>query len=201
MKKLILVFLAAMTFNANAALITLTTDKTEYNVGDTINVTVSLTDLIENGTQTLFSSYVTAFSFDSSVLSAVEPSLTSLTAFGPAMAPGIFPSELFAGSVSVTANMVSGSSIASPVANPFFQSGMKTVGLYTLQFIATAAGDNIDAFSFTQSDFFDAALDSTQTAAVKTARFTVSQVPAPSTGILALLGLAALVYSRKQNAK
>ncbi|BCO19556.1 hypothetical protein KUC3_24130 [Alteromonas sp. KC3] len=199
MKKLILVFLAAMTFNANAAFITLTTDKTEYNVGDTISVTVSLTGLVENGTQTFFSSYVTAFNFDSSVLSAVEPSLTSLMAFGPSMAPGIFPSELFAGSV--TGNMVSGSSIASPMANPFFQSGMTTVGLYTLQFIATAAGDNIDAFSFTQSDFFDAALGSTQTADVETARFTVSQVPAPSTGILALLGLAALVYSRKQNAK
>lgn len=199
MKKLILVFLAAMTFNANAALITLTTDKTEYNVGDTINVTVSLTDLFENGTQTLFSSYVTAFSFDSSLLSAVEPSLTSLMAFGPSMAPGIFPSELFAGSVA--GNTVAGSSVAFLGANPFFQSGMTTVGLYTLQFIATAAGDNIDAFSFTQSDFVDAALGSTQSAAVETARFTVSQVPAPNTGILALLGLAALVYSRKQNAK
>lgn len=194
MKKLILVFLAAITFNANAAFITLTTDKTEYNVGDTINVTVSLTNLLENGQQTLFLSYVTAFNFDSSVLSAVEPSLTSLMAFGPT-----FASELFAGSV--TGNTVEGSSIATPMANPFFQSGMKTVGLYTLQFIATAAGDNIDAFSFTKSDFFDAALGVPQTADVETARFTVSQVPAPNTGILALLGLAALVYSRKQNAK
>lgn len=203
MKKLFLVLLAAMTFNANAALITLTTDKTEYNVGETINVTVSLTDLFENGVQTFFSSYVTTFDFDTTALSYVDGSITSLMAYGPAMPPMFpfapaLPAELFEGTNN--SSEIKGNAFALS-ADPFSQAGLTTVGLYTLQFVASTAGVNLDVFTFTQSQIVDATVPVgfPQTVATQTAQFTVNQVPAPSTGVLALIGLAALVLKRKKS--
>lgn len=194
---------AAVSFNANAALISLTTDKDVYNVGDTVTVTVSLTDLLNGPSQTLFSTYLTAFSFDSSLLQFVDGSIQSLMPFGgstsPSMGLPMHPTELFFGSVignSLTAQSTGmpGSSVA--------QFGLNTVGLYTVQFIATTLGDDIAPFTFLQSEFTEATnLFAQPTSAdTRTASFSVAEVPAPSTLLLSLLALAgvAVARSRKQ---
>jgi len=201
MKKLFLMLVAAVSFNANAALISLTTDKDVYNVGDTVTVTVSLTNLFDGPSQTLFSSYVTAFSFDSALLQYVDGSVQSLMPFGdsaPSALPS-FPMELFLGSV--IGNIVSGQSTGLP-GSSVAQFGLNTVGLYTVQFIATTLGDDIAPFTFLQSEFTDATnLFAQPTSAdTRTASFSVAEVPAPSTLLLSLLALAgvAVARSRKQ---
>ncbi|MEC8418618.1 MAG: cohesin domain-containing protein [Pseudomonadota bacterium] len=194
MKKLFLMLVAALSFNANAALISLTTDKDVYNVGDTVTVTVSLTDLSNGPFQTLFSAYVTAFSFDTALLQFVDGSVKSAFPFGNS----ITPLELFFGGV--RSNSVSASSTSFGLAAPQF--GGNTVALYTVEFIARTLGDNVTPFTFLQSDFSDAFDPSAQStsADTRTASFSVAEVPAPSTLLLSLLALAgvAVARSRKQ---
>ena len=54
MNKFFLLLLAVSAFNANAAIISISTDKDVYNVGETVTATVNATNLIENGVQTYF---------------------------------------------------------------------------------------------------------------------------------------------------
>lgn len=194
MKKLFLMLVAAVSFNANAALISLTTDKDVYNVGDTVTVTVSLTDLSNGPFQTLFSAYVTAFSFDTALLQFVDGSVKSAFPFGNS----IPPLELFFGGG--ISNSVSASSTGFGLAAPQF--GGNTVALYTVEFIARTLGDNVTPFTFLQSEFSDAFDPSVQStsADTRTASFSVAEVPAPSTLLLSLLALAgvAVARSRKQ---
>jgi hypothetical protein len=205
MKKLFLMLVAAVSLNANAALISLTTDKDVYNVGETVTVTVSLTDLFDGPSQTLFSAYVTAFSFDSSLLQFVDGSIQSLMPFGgtaPSPTSTVFPghpTEFFFGSV--IGNSLSAQSTGMP-GSSLAQFGLNTVGLYTVQFIATALGDDLAPFTFLQSQFTDATnLFAQPTMAdSQSATFSVAEVPAPSTLLLSLLALVgvAVARSRKQ---
>ncbi|WP_334014899.1 PEP-CTERM sorting domain-containing protein [Alteromonas sp. S167] len=205
MKKLFLMLVAAVSFNANAALISLTTDKNVYNVGETVTVTVSLTGLLVGADQSKFSAYVTAFSFDTTLLQYVDGSLESLMPFGgstPTSIPMVLPNfliETFSGSV--TGNNVSAQSIGG-IGSSAPQFGGNTVALYTVEFIARTLGDNVTPFTFLQSDFSDAFDPSVQStsADTRTASFSVAEVPAPSTLLLSLLALAgvAVARSRKQ---
>lgn len=203
MKKLFLMLVAAVSFNANAALISLTTDKDVYNVGDTVTVTVSLTNLSNGPFQTLFSAYVTEFSFDSSLLQFVDGSIQSLMPFGelPSMLPGgpSLSNEFFYGIDFGNSLTVQSSDIFDLSALQF---GSNTIGLYSAQFIATALGDNVTPFTFLQSAFTDALDTQAQSTIVdsQTASFSVAEVPAPSTLLLSLLALAgvAVARSRKQ---
>ena len=74
MKKFFLLLMAAATFNANAAIISITTDKDTYNVGETIMATVSATDLIDdNAVQTYFWGYDVSIFFDTLFVSFDPP--------------------------------------------------------------------------------------------------------------------------------
>ena len=74
--------MAAATFNANAALISITTDKDTYNVGETITATVSASKLSVGGVQTYFNGYIALFNFDSLFLSLDVSSIMDLGALG-----------------------------------------------------------------------------------------------------------------------
>lgn len=206
MKKLFLMLVAAVSFNANAALISLTTDKDVYNVGETVTVTVSLTNLLNGPSQTLFSAYATEFNFDTTLLQYVDGSLESLMPFGGSstFTPMALPNFLmptFSGVVAgnnVLAQSIGGLGMSAP------QFGGNTVALYTADFIAVALGENLTPFAFLQSQFQDASLnplDPPTMADSRTATFSVAEVPAPSTLLLSLLALAgvAVARSRKQS--
>lgn len=58
MKKLLLVIAAVFSINANAAVITVTTDKSQYELNEIITATVTVSDLIDGvGAQTLLSGF------------------------------------------------------------------------------------------------------------------------------------------------
>ena len=202
MKKFFLLLIAAATFNANAALISITTDKAIYNVGDTVTVTVSISGLFNNSVQTLMSAYSTAFSFDNSVLQFIDNSIESLMPLGAQTTPSFpglpaFPSELFSGKVEGTtlyAESIGWNGATAP------QQGQSEVSLYRAQFLATFFGNDISPFTFLQNQLVDATVGplSPKTATPATASFTIAQVPAPGTFALSLLALGGMFFARKR---
>ena len=202
MKKFFLLLMAVTTFNANAALISLATDKAIYNVGDTVTVTLSISGLFNNSVQTLMSAYSTAFSFDNRVLQFIDNSIESLMPFGTQAIPtfpggSTFPPELFSGRVEGTALFAESAGALGSTAP---QQGQSGVSLYRAQFLATSFGIDISPFTFLQNQFVDAAVGplSPKTATPATASFTIAQVPAPGTFTLSLLALGGMVFARKR---
>ena len=192
MKKLFLLLVAMATFNANAALISVSTDKAVYNVGDTVTATVSISDLFDaNSVQTLFSGYTAMFTFDASLIELITGSTMSLSPFGPDLGP--FPAEPFFTPSEFGNNVgVMSSSINF---NPASQLGRNTIGLFTVNFIANAIGDSVLAMGpSTISEPFSQPIP----VLTQNANFSVAQVPAPSTGILAALALVGLALSRQR---
>ena len=215
MKKLFLILVAAVSFNANAVFISLTTDKDTYNVGDVVTVTATADDLSTNGSQYYFSGYLVAFTWNTSVLELVNNSLQSLMPYGPKLAP-LFPSipsgsflpgalianpfdeaELFS-NLSQIANVLKINSTLQN-ADPFTQSGSDEVGLFSVQFIAKELGENISFTGVGDSQLSDL-IGVTENVRLQSASFSVAEVPAPSTLLLSLLALAgvAVARSRKQ---
>jgi MYXO-CTERM domain-containing protein len=192
MKKLFLLLVAMATFNANAALISVSTDKAVYNLGDTVTATVSISDLFDaNSVQTLFSGYTAMFTFDASLLELITGSTMSLSPFGPFSAEPFFTPSEFGDSVGVKSTELFNF-------NPASQLGRNTIGLFTVNFIANAIGDSVltmgpSTISAPFDPFAPPTVVSTQNAS-----FSVAQVPAPSTGILAVLALAGLALSRRR---
>ena len=194
MKKLFLLLVTMATFNANAALISVSTDKAVYNVGDTVTATVSISDLFDaNSVQTLFSGYITSLTFDTSFLELVSGSAISLNPYGTEatvtrIVP-FLPVDVFAAppngnilEIQSTANTLDFSS----------QFGRNTIGLFTVNFIANDIGDSV----LTMGPSFVSSLP--LPVATQNASFSVAQVPAPSTGLLAALALAGLALSRRR---
>lgn len=195
MKKLFLLLVAAATFNVNAALITVSTDKATYNVGDTIVATVSATNLaLPGGFQTLFSGYSTQLTFDASLLDAVSGSVMSLAPFGPELAP--FPiGPLF--NQTILGNSVTVNSFLFPF-DPTSQLGRNTIGLFSVSFTAKAIGDAVLAMGLSSvSEPAFQSLPPTQVGTQNTS-FAITQVSAPGTGVLAALALAGLVVMRRR---
>jgi hypothetical protein len=202
MKKFFLLLMAVATFNGNAAIISLTTDKEIYNVGDTVTVTISISGLFNNNVQTLISGYDTAFSFDNSVLQFIDNSIESLMPFGTQTVPAFpslpaFPPEFFGGRVE--GSTLFAESIGEPGATAP-QQGQSEVSLYRAQFLATSFGKDISPFTFLQNQFIDAVVGplSPETAMPETASFTIAQVPAPGTFALSLLALGGMFFARKR---
>ena len=188
MKKFFLLLMAVATFNANAALISITTDKDTYNVGETIMATVSAADLIDdNAVQTYFWGYDVSVFFDSLFVSFDPSKIMELGAFG-GMAAGPFnssTSEL----VSLSNGVLFGD--VEPI-----QKGKGEIALFS--FALVALSDGLVELSFSKAELsnnigFNLFLDTPQGTS-----FEIAQVPAPGTFALSLLALGGLFFARKR---
>ena len=188
MKKFFLLLMAVATFNANAALISITTDKDTYNVGETIMATVSAADLIDdNAVQTYFWGYDVSVFFDSLFVSFDPSKIMELGAFG-GMAAGPFnssTSEL----VSLSNGVLFGD--VEPI-----QKGKGEIALFS--FALVALSDGLVELSFSKAESsnnigFNLFLDTPQGTS-----FEIAQVPAPGTFALSLLALGGMFFARKR---
>jgi len=196
MKKFFLLLMAATTFNANAALISITTDKDTYNVGETIMATVSATELFDdNAVQTYFYGYKALFNFDSSLLSLDVTSVLDLGALGNQ--PMVDTNE----SSESTLNIISIESFFAAFV-PFFegavftQNGKSTVELFSFNLLALNAGTvELSPVNSVITNNGGVALPNVST---ESTSFTIAQVPAPGTFALSLLALGGMFFARKR---
>ncbi|WP_218396690.1 hypothetical protein [Alteromonas lipotrueae] len=197
MKKLALILIMAFTANVNAAIINVSTDQATYNVGDTILATVMLNvdelpDSAIGFGETLVSGYDLNFTFDDSLLSFISGSESYGTGLG--VVAFSFPVLAFAG----VANVSQAADIFADLAT--LQPDFGEFMLFSLQFTATNVGSGIlDVVSNSPiamlTDFFGDEIPSVTT---QSASFSVeaTSVPAPSTGVLALLACFGMAVSR-----
>ena len=208
MKKLFLMLIAAVTLNANAAIIEISTDKGSYDIGETITATISLSSLSNVGSlPTLFDVYNTVFSFDTSLLSYVAGSAASQGPFGvlgqvadsfglPMPSPVI---ELFLPQIEGNLATVGSFAFQGPGIDIGYQFQNVINDLYTVQFIANAVGRA--SFSpLSASVGFGGTLGGgiPQDIEFKGASFDITQVPAPGTLALSLLALGGMFFARKR---
>ena len=196
MKKFFLLLMAAATFNANAAIISITTDKDTYNVGETIMATVSATELFDdNAVQTYFYGYKALFNFDSSLLSLDVTSILDLGALGNQ--PMVDTNK----SSESTLNIISIESVFAAFV-PFFegavftQNGKSTVELFSFNLLALNAGTvELSPVNSVITNNGGVALPNVST---ESTSFTIAQVPAPGTFALSLLALGGMFFARKR---
>lgn len=188
MKKFFLLLMAAATFNANAAIISITTDKDTYNVGETIMATVSATDLIDdNAVQTYFWGYDVSIFFDTLFVSFDPSTIMELGAFG-GLAAGPLNSS--------TSDLVSLTNVVLFVDMEPIQKGKDEIALFS--FALVALSDGLVELSFSKAELsnnigFSLLLDTPQGTS-----FEIAQVPAPGTFALSLLALGGMVFARKR---
>ena len=188
MKKFFLLLMAAATFNANAAIISITTDKDTYNVGETIMATVSATDLIDdNAVQTFFWGYDVSIFFDTLFVSFDPSTIMELGAFG-GLAAGPLNSS--------TSDLVSLTNVVLFVDMEPIQKGKDEIALFS--FALVALSDGLVELSFSKAELsnnigFSLLLDTPQGTS-----FEIAQVPAPGTFALSLLALGGMVFARKR---
>ena len=195
MKKFFLLLMAAATFNVNAALISITTDKDTYNVGETITATVSASKLSVGGVQTYFYGYSALFNFDSLLLSLDVSSIFDLGALGNQ--PMVDTNE----SSESTLNIISIESVFAAFV-PFFegavftQNGKSTVELFSFNLLALNAGTvELSPVNSVITNNGGVALPNVST---ESTSFTIAQVPAPGTFALSLLALGGMFFARKR---
>ncbi|PXW74112.1 putative secreted protein with PEP-CTERM sorting signal [Alteromonas sp. I10] len=188
MKKFFLLLMAAATFNANAAYISITTDKDIYNVGETIMATVSASKLIdENAVQTYFKGYDVSIFFDTLSVSFDPSTIMELGAFG-GLAAGPFNSS--------TGNLISLSNGVLFVDVQPIQEGKDEIALFS--FALVALSDGLVDLSFASghlSEDFGALIANVTTQGTS---FEIAQVPAPGTFALSLLALGGMFFVRKR---
>ncbi|AEA98495.1 PEP-CTERM sorting domain-containing protein [Alteromonas mediterranea] len=196
MKKFFLLIMAVATFNANAALISITTDKDTYSVGETIMATVSATELIDdNAVQTYFYGYNALFNFDSTLLSLDVSSIFDLGALGNQPVVGTN------GSTESTLSIISIESFLAAIVPlfegaEFAQNGKSTVELFSFNLLALNAGIvELSPVSSVITNNGGVALPNVST---ESTSFEIAQVPAPGTFALSLLALGGMVFARKR---
>ncbi|MCZ8530568.1 PEP-CTERM sorting domain-containing protein [Alteromonas sp. PRIM-21] len=195
MKKFFLLLMAAATFNANAALISITTDKDTYNVGETIMATVSATDLNDdNRVQTYFNGYFALFNFDSLLLSLDVSSILELGALGAQPFFSTVGSDVNTLKVDAGEFLLASSIPLFPGA-VFAQNGKDVVELFSFSLLAQNAGSvELSPVSAVLAQggglIDDISIESTS--------FTIAEVPAPGTFALSLLALGGMFFARKR---
>ena len=187
--------MAAATFNVNAALISITTDKDTYNVGEMITATVSASELSVNGVQTYFNGYSALFNFDSLLLSLDVSSIFDLGALGNQ------PMVDTNGSSESTLSITSIESLLAAIV-PFFegaeftQNGKSSVELFSFNLLALNAGTvELSPVNSVITNNVGVALPNVST---ESTSFEIAQVPAPGTFALSLLALGGMFFARKR---
>ncbi|MDW5286388.1 PEP-CTERM sorting domain-containing protein [Alteromonas macleodii] len=203
MKKIILMVLAIATFNANAAIIEISTDKPIYQVGETITATVSFSNEDAFLDRTLivqtFDVYNTVIGFDATVINFVDAS--TLNPFGAINTLGDPISELFLPLTYFGGVLEIGSSIVDHFGGIDFiyQSTTPVIDLFSLKFVAQAAGTSALNGLEGSINFGGVFLGGeNKEIEINSASFTVAQVPAPGTLALSLLALGGMVFARKR---
>lgn len=203
MKKIILMVLAIASFSAKAAIIEISTDKAIYQVGETITATVSFSNedafLASVPFPQPFDVYNTIVEFDESLLGFI--SAYTLNPFGTINVSGDPIFELFLPKTKPGGVLEIGSSILDQAGGIDFlyQSTTPLIGLYSLKFIAQAAGSS-DLNGLEGSFNFGGVLlgGQNQEIDIKSTSFTIAQVPAPGTFALSLLALGGMFFARKR---
>ncbi|MGE6417061.1 PEP-CTERM sorting domain-containing protein [Alteromonas macleodii] len=200
MKKIILMVLAIATFNANAAIIEITTDKSIYQVGETITATVSFSnedaflDIVPFPQP--FDVYNTTIGFNDSLLSFIGAStLSPFGSFYDFVEPVVewflplFPSAGFL-EIGAIAN--------DEQIDLFYQLQTPVIDLYSIQFIAQSVGDtSINGLSASYI-FLRSKGGTKESVGITSANFTIAEVPAPGTFALSLLALGGMFFARKR---
>ncbi|APE02363.1 PEP-CTERM domain protein [Alteromonas mediterranea] len=200
MKKFILMVLAFASFTANAAIIEISTDKTIYQVGETITATVSFSNedafLGNVSFPQPFDVYNTTIGFNDSLLSFIGAS--TLSPFGIVNSLGTPVIEMFLPPFPTGGVLEIGSLAFLEHIDLLYQLQTPVVGLYTVQFLAQSVGDTAIT-GLSGSYIFQGTRGGLVTPIqVTTSSFTVAQVPAPGTFALSLLALGGMVFARKR---
>ena len=186
MKKFFLLLMAAATFNANAAYISITTDKDTYNVGETITATVRAVELSASGVQTYFFGYDISVFVDSLLVSFDPTTVMDLGAIGvPLFGP---LNDSSANSASLK------SSTFGPV--ELFQAGKTEVDIFSFALVALSSG-TVD-LSFAKAELSNNIGFNLFLEAPSGTSFEIAQVPAPGTFALSLLALGGMFFARKR---
>ncbi|MBT3136693.1 PEP-CTERM sorting domain-containing protein [Alteromonas sp. ALT199] len=200
MKKIILMVLAIATFSANAAIIEISTDKSIYQVGETITATVSFSNedafLGNVPFVQAFDVYNTTIGFDEALISFMGA--TTLNPFGSffnfvePVAEFFLPPFPSAGFLEV------GSLALNEKIDLLYQLQTPVIDLYSIQFIAQSVGDtSINGLS--ASYIFQGSQGGTiEPVEINSTSFTIAQVPAPGTFTLSLLALGGMLFARKR---
>ncbi|WP_394224418.1 hypothetical protein [Alteromonas gracilis] len=195
MKKFFLLLLTISTLNANAAIISISTDKDVYNVGETVTATVNAKNLIESGIQTYFYGYDILLMLNNPLISFDPASITDLGSLG---------------AQSVTFTMASNPSTVSASGvefflarmDPFFpgakftQEGRGMVSLFSFELVALSAG--VVELSNIIASLSDGLGGNVPDVSTQSTRFAIAEVSAPTTLALSILALAGVMFTRKR---
>ena len=190
MRKFIIGLFALVGFSAQAAIINISTDQASYNVGDiiTANVWIDIAEL-QGGSpvQPIISGFVMELMADATNLSYNDDSIMFGDKLGATALGAIFPAGL---------GMYSIQSAAFTPDVFFLQAGLTSFELFSLEFTALNSVSNA-LFGLTASVSEFSSLVGTPVSTASTA-FSVeaTSVPAPSTGVLALLACFGMMVSR-----
>jgi hypothetical protein len=190
MKKFIIGLFALVGFSAQAAVINISTDQTSYNVGDTVTANVWI-DIVElqgsNLAQPIISGFVMSLMADATSLEYNVGSIMFGDKLGAGALSGLFP-------VGFGTYSIQSAGFTSTLFS--LQAGLTSFELFSLEFTAlSSVSDALFGLTASVTEFgsFVGAPVSTASTAFSVE---ATSVPAPSTGVLALLACFGMAVSR-----